>query len=80
MTANTGKYEKNILTENCGKAVVRKLTPKRMFLDCKVFQIVILKKQRELNSDTQLYKQAGNSVTVNVIYEIAKIKKRGDFM
>lgn len=27
---------------------------------------------REVNSDNQLYKQAGNSVTVNVIYEIAK--------
>ena len=26
----------------------------------------------EVNSDSQLYKQAGNSVTVNVIYEIAK--------
>ncbi len=26
----------------------------------------------KVNSDTQLYKQAGNSVTVNVIYEIAK--------
>ena len=25
-----------------------------------------------MNSDTQLYKQAGNGVTVNVIYEIAK--------
>lgn len=25
-----------------------------------------------VNSDSQLYKQAGNSVTVNVIYEIAK--------
>ena len=25
-----------------------------------------------VNSDTQLYKQAGNGVTVNVIYEIAK--------
>lgn len=26
----------------------------------------------EVCSDSQLYKQAGNSVTVNVIYEIAK--------
>jgi len=25
-----------------------------------------------VNSDNQLYKQAGNSVTVNVIYEIAR--------
>ena len=28
--------------------------------------------EAEVNSDSQLYKQAGNSVTVNVIYEIAK--------
>jgi DNA (cytosine-5)-methyltransferase 1 len=29
-------------------------------------------------SDSQLYKQAGNAVTVNVVYEIAKRLKEGD--
>ncbi|MCW1085842.1 DNA cytosine methyltransferase, partial [Streptococcus anginosus] len=29
-------------------------------------------KAQEVNSNSQLYKQAGNSVTVNVIAEIAK--------
>ena len=34
--------------------------------------MIILKKQKKVNSNTQLYKQAGNSVTVNLIYEIAR--------
>lgn len=29
-------------------------------------------KAQEVNSNSQLYKQAGNSVTVNVVEEIAK--------
>lgn len=29
-------------------------------------------KARAVNSDTQLYKQTGNTVTVNVIHEIAR--------
>jgi len=29
-------------------------------------------KARKVNSDSQLYRQAGNSVTVNVVYKIAK--------
>ncbi|MDG1640295.1 DNA cytosine methyltransferase, partial [Bacillus paranthracis] len=29
-------------------------------------------KAREVNSDTQLYRQAGNPVSIPVIYEIAK--------
>lgn len=32
----------------------------------------------EVNSDSALYKQAGNSVTVNVIYEFAKRFKRDE--
>ena len=75
LTANTGKYEKNILTENCGKTVVRKLTPKECFR-LQGFPDSYFEKARELNLDTQLYKQAGNSVTVNVIYEIAKKLKK----
>jgi len=30
------------------------------------------RRARAVNSDTQLWKQAGNTVTVNVIYEIAR--------
>ena len=50
---------------------IRKLTPKECwrlqgFPDC------AFDKAKEVNSNSQLYKQAGNSVTVNVIAAIAK--------
>ena len=44
---------------------IRKLTPKG-------FPDELFEKAQEVNSNSQLYKQAGNSVTVNVIEEIAK--------
>ncbi|NLZ69227.1 MAG: DNA cytosine methyltransferase [Spirochaetales bacterium] len=50
---------------------IRKLTPRECFR-LQGFPDELFEKAREVNSDTQLYKQAGNSVTVNVIYEIAK--------
>lgn len=50
---------------------IRKLTPKECFRlqgwDDEYFE-----KAQLVNSDSQLYKQAGNGVTVNVVYEIAK--------
>lgn len=50
---------------------IRKLTPKECFR-LQGFPDEYFKRAAEVNSDSQLYKQAGNSVTVNVIYEIAK--------
>lgn len=50
---------------------IRKLTPKECFR-LQGFPDEYFHKAQLVNSDTQLYKQAGNSVTVNVIYEIAK--------
>lgn len=50
---------------------IRKLTPKECFR-LQGFPDWAFDKAAEVNSDSQLYKQAGNSVTVNVIYEIAK--------
>ena len=50
---------------------VRRLTPKECFR-LQGFPDECFEKAREVNSDTQLYKQAGNTVTVNVIYEIAR--------
>ncbi|MCY6372425.1 DNA (cytosine-5-)-methyltransferase [Clostridium ganghwense] len=50
---------------------IRRLTP----LECwrlQGFPDEHFQKAKKVNSDSQLYKQAGNSVTVNVIYEIAK--------
>ena len=50
---------------------IRKLTPKECFR-LQGFPDELFAKAAKVNSDSQLYKQAGNSVTVNVIYEIAK--------
>lgn len=50
---------------------IRKLTP----LECwrlQGFTGEQFKKAEAVNSNSQLYKQAGNSVTVNVVYEIAR--------
>jgi DNA (cytosine-5)-methyltransferase 1 len=50
---------------------IRKLTPRECWR-LQGFPDWAFDKAKEVNSDSQLYKQAGNSVTVNVIYEIAK--------
>lgn len=50
---------------------IRRLTPRECFR-LQGFPDELFEKAREVNSDSQLYKQAGNAVTVNVIYEIAK--------
>lgn len=52
-------------------ARIRRLTPRECFR-LQGFPDEYFDRAREVNSDSQLYKQAGNSVTVNVIYEIAK--------
>jgi len=58
---------------------IRKLTP----LECwrlQGFPDELFYKAQKVNSDNQLYKQAGNSITVNVVYEIAKRLKQLEFM
>ncbi|HLR92851.1 MAG TPA: DNA cytosine methyltransferase [Atopostipes sp.] len=50
---------------------IRKLTPKECWR-LQGFPDELFEKAAKVNSNSQLYKQAGNSVTVNVIYEIAK--------
>ena len=52
-------------------ARIRKLTPKEYFR-LQGWSDDYFEKAQFVNSDSQLYKQAGNGVTVNVIYEIAK--------
>lgn len=52
-------------------ARIRKLTPRECFR-LQGFPDEYFGKAAMVNSDSQLYKQAGNSVTVPVIYEIAK--------
>ena len=50
---------------------LRNLTPKEYFR-LQGFPDDYFDRAAAVNSDSQLYKQAGNSVTVNVIYEIAR--------
>ena len=50
---------------------IRKLTPRECWR-LQGFPDLTFDKAQEVNSNSQLYKQAGNSVTVNVIAEIAK--------
>ena len=61
---------------NCNQGIIdncriRKLTPKECFR-LQGFPDEYFHRAEKVNSNSQLYKQAGNSVTVNVIYEIAK--------
>ena len=53
---------------------IRRLTPKECFR-LQGWADDYFEKAEFVNSDSQLYKQAGNGVTVNVIYEIAKYFK-----
>ena len=50
---------------------IRKLTPKECFR-LQGWSDDYFEKTQFVNSDSQLYKQAGNGVTVTVIYDIAK--------
>ena len=53
------------------KIKVRRLTPKECFR-LQGFPDEMFERAAQVNSDSQLYKQTGNSVSVPVIYEIAK--------
>ena len=72
-----GKGQANTLLTGESQGVVtpdfriRKLTPKECWR-LQGFSDWAFEKAQEVNSNSQLYKQAGNSVTVNVIAEIAK--------
>lgn len=48
---------------------IRKLTPKECFR-LQGFSDDLFEKAKAVNSDAQLYKQAGNGVTVPVVYAI----------
>lgn len=74
-----GKGIAQTLDTACNQAVIenkppyriRRLTPRECWR-LQGFPDWAFDRAREVNSDAQLYKQAGNSVTVPVIYEIAK--------
>ena len=50
---------------------IRRLTPKECFR-LQGFPDEYFERAKAVNSDSQLYKEAGNSVTITVVYEIAK--------
>lgn len=50
---------------------LRRLTPRECFR-LQGFPDEYFERAAKVNSDSELYKQAGNSVTVNVVYEIAR--------
>jgi DNA (cytosine-5)-methyltransferase 1 len=50
---------------------IRRLTPQECFR-LQGFSDEMFEKARAVNSDNQLYRQIGNSVTIPVIYEIGK--------
>lgn len=74
-----GKGVAQTLDTSCNQATIenkppyriRKLTPKECWR-LQGFPDWAFDKAKEVNSDAQLFKQSGNSVTVPVIYEIAK--------
>jgi DNA (cytosine-5)-methyltransferase 1 len=72
-----GKQVAQTLDTSCNQATItkdmriRKLTPRECWR-LQGFPDLAFDKAQEVNSNSQLYKQAGNSVTVNVIAEIAK--------
>lgn len=85
-TTGRGRIQKGIsptLTTSCMSGVIlpeykiRQFTPRECFR-LQGFPDWAYEKAAEVNRDSQLYKQAGNSVTVNVIYEIAKRLDKGE--
>lgn len=79
LTATDYKEPKQIAIQKPGESQgvadldfrIRKLTP-REYWRLQGFPDWAFDKAQEVNSNTQLYKQAGNSVTVNVIEAIAR--------
>lgn len=72
-----GKGTAQTLTASCNQGTVtgygriRKLTPCECFR-LQGFEDAMFEKARAVNSDNQLYKQIGNSVTIPVIYDIGQ--------
>lgn len=67
----TAQDKHGVLLDDGTDVRIRKLTPRECFR-LQGFPDEYFDRAAAVCSDSQLYKQAGNSVTVNVIYEIAK--------
>lgn len=71
LTTMQGGGQEPKIIQSVDEFQIRKLTPRECWR-LQGFPDWAFDKAEEVNSNTQLYKQAGNSVTVNVIAEIAK--------
>lgn len=67
----TAKGSHGAVVLNGREVRIRRLTPRECFR-LQGFPDALFEKARAVNSDTQLYKQAGNAVTVNVVYAIGR--------
>ena len=74
----TSVQKDNYVVEIGQDITIRKLTPKECFRLQAFTDDQFMKAQEDGLSNTQLYKQAGNAVTVNVIKELAKKIKKLD--
>lgn len=63
--------EHGVLLDDGRVVRIRKLTPKECFR-LQGWEDDDFEKAQQFNGDAQLYKQAGNGVTVNVIEDIAR--------
>ena len=70
LSGGTEKPGKNLTKQELAKRKIRKLTPREAFM-LQGFSEAFLKKAKDAGvSNTQLYKQAGNAVSVNAAYAI----------
>ena len=67
----TAKSSHGAVVLNGREVRIRRLTPRECFR-LQGFPDALFEKAQAVNSDTQLYKQAGNAVTVNVVYAIGE--------
>ena len=76
-TGTGGRLEPKFILSDKDGYRVRKLTPRECFR-LQGFPDDYFERAKAVCSDSQLYKQAGNSVTVPVVYEIAKRMEIGE--
>ena len=70
-TLKTNPDQIGVTVSEGGQYRIRKLTPKECWR-LMGFDDADFEKAAKVNSDTQLYKQAGNSIVVDVLYNIFK--------
>ena len=77
LTASDYKHPQKVASKKKNKIKIRKLTPLECFR-LQGFTDKQFKAAQAVNSTTQLYKQAGNAVTVNVVKEIGTYIMQAD--